>query len=92
MVSAPLPWVPAWLRALPAKMKAVNDDMQCPGPVGYVCLTLVFGIEVAIVALAHLLVNGCANTAYLVVAVPLSCCTKADKAEPQTTESAPGEP
>jgi hypothetical protein len=37
-------------------------------------------------------VNGFANTAYLVVAVPLSCCSKADKAEPKTTESAPGEP
>jgi hypothetical protein len=78
-------------------MKAVNDDMQCPGPVGYVGLTLVFGIEVAVVALAHLLVNGCVNVAFLAVAVPLSCCTaaggaKAAEAAMPVAQGAPGEP
>ena len=92
MVSAPLPWVPAWLRALPANMKAVNDDMQCPGPFGYICLTLVFGSELALGAVVHVLANGVANTAYLAVAVTLSCCSKGIQADTATTESAPGEP
>ena len=77
MVAAPLAWVPGWLRALPAKTKAVNDDMHCPGPVGYVMLAAVFGVEVLLMAAGSLLLSWAVNVVYLAVAVPLSCCFKA---------------
>ena len=96
---APLPWLPAWLRAVPAKMKAVNDEMQCPGPVGYVGLTLVFGIEVLLAGLANILVNALVNVCYLAVALPLRCCSAGGAAPAQAAdtaaapaEAAPAEP
>ena len=99
MVAAPLPWVPAWVRGVPAKLRAANAEMHCPGPVGYVGLTLVFGVEVLLAAGAHVLANGVANAAYLAVALPLSCCagggdTAAAAAVVQAApaEAAAGEP
>jgi hypothetical protein len=76
---APLPWLPLWIGGVAAKMKSVDAEMHCPGPVGYILLALIFGPEIGVCALFHTLVNCFCNAGYLLVMAPLQCCRSAEK-------------